>query len=204
MPFIKVDFNGIKPKFKRPDLLQHPSIPKYLAGVNPRRIMGREWWDAHRRVVYERNNYHCFACGISAAEAPIHQWLEAHECYDYMWEEKILRYRETVALCYRCHNFIHSGRLYNVYLDGKVTREELLSVLLHGFKVLHKARLVPSQKAVEVAKVARGAPADYLIYHGIQASDDSVWHAVGLLNMGWVLAFRDKRYNFLGKEIVDE
>jgi len=204
MPFIKVDFNGIKPKFTRPDLLQHPSIPKYLAGVNPRRIMGREWWDAHRRVVYERNNYHCFACGISAAEAPIHQWLEAHECYDYMWEEKILRYRETVALCYRCHNFIHSGRLYNVYLDGKVTTEELLSVLLHGFKVLHKARLVPSQKAVEVAKVARGAPADYLIYHGIQASDDSVWHAVGLLDMGWVLAFQDKRYNFLGKEIVDE
>jgi len=204
MPIIKVNFNGIKPKFTRPELLQHPSIPKYLAGVNPRRIMGREWWDVHRRVVYEENNYHCFACGTSAAEAPIRQRLEAHGCYDYLWKEKVLKYRETVALCYSCHNFIHSGRLYNVCLDGLAKMEVLSGVLLHGFKVLHKAHLQPSQKAVEVAKIIRGPPADYLIHHGMQASADSVWHVVGLLAMGWVLSFQGKRYNFLGKEIVDE
>jgi len=204
MPSIRVNFNGIKPKFTRPELLQHPSIPKYLAGVNPRSIMGREWWDDHRRVVYEENNYHCFACGISAAEAPVHRWLEAHECYTYLWKEKVLKYKETVALCYRCHNFIHSGRLYNVYLNAGVAGEELDMVLLHGFKVLHTAGLEPGQKAVQVAKSYRGASARYLATHNMKAESSTVWYVVKLLDRGWVLSFQGKRYNMLGKEIVDE
>lgn len=201
MPIVQISFNGIKPKFTRPELLQHPNIPKSLSGVNPRTIMGQEWWDALRRKVYNINNYHCFACGIHPSEAKYQQWLEAHECYSYQWKDQILQYKETVALCYPCHGFIHCGRLSNLVLDREVELEELNYILLHGLKVLHKARLKPDQKAHKVARQFQGASWEYVVTHGIKATNSSVIHTVDLLQPGWLLSFEDKLYNGLGMEV---
>ncbi|GAF78744.1 unnamed protein product, partial [marine sediment metagenome] len=168
MPTIDVDFSELKPNFIRPELLQHPNIPKSLAGVNPRTIMGKEWWDILRRATYEVNNYHCFACGVPAADAILNQWLEAHECYEYQWRKKILKYKEVVALCYSCHNFIHSGRLSHLYLDARIGREEARSILLHGLRLLHKAGLPPDRAAIYAAAIIRGEPLDFIGDHKIR------------------------------------
>lgn len=195
---VNVDFSEIKPKFTRPELLQHPNIPRALAGVNPRTIMGPDQWDEHRRQVYGVNNYHCFACGINSTDAPVHQWLEGHECYDYLWDDRVLKYRETVALCHSCHNFVHCGRLYNVYLDGGVSKDILESILLHGFRILHRAGLEPDQKAVRVASYLRGEASEYLQRHEMVASMASVLHVVVLLDVGWRLLYNGVYYDELG------
>lgn len=201
MPIVKVSFNEIKPKFTRPGLLQHPNIPKFLSGINPRTIMGQEWWDKLRREVYELNNYHCFACGIHPSEARYQQWLEAHECYNYRWKEQVLHYKGTVALCYPCHHFIHCGRLSNLVLDRRVELEELNYILLHGLRILHKAGLKPDQKARKVARQFQGEPWEYVVAHKIKASTSSVVHVVDLLQPGWLLSFEDRLYDYTGMEV---
>jgi len=103
------------PLFTRPELLQHPNIPRGLAGVNPRTLIGQEWWDIERRLAYEQNNYCCWACGIHGTQDPFESRLEAHEAYEFNYPAKEARFVETVALCHSCHSFIHSGRLLALY-----------------------------------------------------------------------------------------
>lgn len=100
-----------KPKFTRPELLLHPSIPLILSGVNPRTIYGKEWWDKVRRVVYAENNFCCFACGVFQLDAVYEQTLDAHETYDYDYKKYEARPGEVVALCRACHWFIHWRRV---------------------------------------------------------------------------------------------
>lgn len=124
-----------KPRFTRPELLYHLPIPATLHGVNPRTIEGKEWWDAVRKDAYARNNECCFACGTFQLDvAGPHQWLEAHECYDYDFERYVLTYREVVALCPYCHKFIH-------WLGLRATPKTMREVLAHGLCVMEKAGL---------------------------------------------------------------
>lgn len=92
--------------FMQPARLLHPMIPHSLAGVNPRRIKGKEWWDKTRKAAYAKNNYCCWACGVHKLDTE-EQLLDGHETYEFDFEKQTVRYVETAALCRSCHMFIH-------------------------------------------------------------------------------------------------
>src|SRR3990167_9396936 len=88
------------PNFTNPAILLHPNIPKPMHGVNPRTIMGQEWWDEQRQRAYEENNFCCWACGVHKSQAAYHKWLEAHECYEIDYIAGRMYMRIIVALCH--------------------------------------------------------------------------------------------------------
>jgi hypothetical protein len=122
----------------RPEILLHPNVPKPLHGLNPRSLLGQEWWDRERRKAYAANNYCCWACGVHKSEAKYHQWLEAHECYQYNYTTGTATMIEVVALCHSCHNFIHRGKLSMDLQAGRITEEKYDDILEHGEQVLKR------------------------------------------------------------------
>lgn len=141
MPKIKL-YTNKKPKL-RPEILLHSNIPKPLHGLNPRTLKGKEWWDKQRAKAYKKSNYHCIACGVHKTEAAIHQWLEAHECYEIDYKKGTATFTEIVALCHSCHNFIHSGRLDSLFGQWKITRKVYAAIKKHGKAVIKRAKLKP-------------------------------------------------------------
>ena len=129
---------------KRPELLLHPNVPKPLHGIAPRVIMGKKWWDKKRREAYAKNDYHCFACGVSAPYDVINKRfdneqglkLHAHEVYKIDYENFTVELEEIVALCPNCHDYIHCGRLNSLYDDGKLDEEDCWIIYNHGNSVL--------------------------------------------------------------------
>lgn len=117
-----------KPNFVRPELLLHPSIPKYLSGVNPRTIKGKEWWDKVRKEVYAKNNFCCWACGTYQLEAAYAQVLDAHETYTFDYEKFEAYPGEVVGLCRAAHWFIHFRRVR----QWKIKKE----VVIRGLRLL--------------------------------------------------------------------
>lgn len=128
-----------KPEFVRPELLTHPPIPAALAGLNPRTIMGQAKWDVVRQEVYQENNYCCWACGIHKSRAWRHFWLEAHETYAYNEAARVARLNEIVALCQRCHMFVHANNLIGS-IDW--SRDEVSYIVHSGFLLLDAHGLV--------------------------------------------------------------
>lgn len=126
-----------------PRLLCHPNIPKPLHGVNPRTIMGKNWWDKERQKVYAERGYHCFACGVHKSDAKYHKWLECHEDYDINYKTGEVKLKRLVALCHCCHSFIHSG-LLKVRLDnGDIQKEKYDYITHRGCQLLKKSGLKP-------------------------------------------------------------
>lgn len=134
-----------------PSLLCHPNIPKPLHGIAPRVIYGLQWWDKERKKAYANADFCCQACGVPKKDAIIHQWLEAHETYDYDFPNGRLTFTGLVALCHACHNFIHSGRLEVLKDNGKITIETYVAINNHGMKVLKDANLVNKWKKRHIA-----------------------------------------------------
>lgn len=116
-----------------PGILRQPNIPKPLHGLNPRSIMGQEWWNKERQKAYASMNYHCYACGVHKRQAKLHKWLEAHESYKFHYTAGRLILNKIVPLCPACHKFIHSGRLVIAEKDSVVDL-----VLEHGMAILSK------------------------------------------------------------------
>jgi hypothetical protein len=130
-------------QFKRPELLRHPQIPRAMSGVNPRSILGQAWWDKQRKRAYQKNNYHCWSCGIHCSEARFRSHLEGHETYDIDYMKGTMKMKEVVALCYCCHNFIHIGRLTNLLWEGRIHETDYMFIVHNGYGVLHQAGLLP-------------------------------------------------------------
>jgi len=122
-----------------PELLLHPNIPKPLHGISPRVIKGREWWDKVRKEAYQKKDFICWACGVHKSKALFHQWLEAHETYEYNYEIGQLNFKGICALCHSCHNYIHSGRMMMLVEEGKMSEEKMNIILAHGENVLKLA-----------------------------------------------------------------
>ena len=142
-----------EPKFIRPEILLHPNVPKPLHHVNPRSILGKEWWDIQRQKAYKKNNYCCWACGIHKSEAKYHQWLEAHEHYDINYETGCVKLKEIVALCHSCHNSIHDGRMAMLLRRGEITNEKYINILNHKIDLFIKYEIY--EKSEEITKSAK-------------------------------------------------
>tara|TARA_R110002020_G_scaffold69127_7_gene180177 strand:- start:2541 stop:3173 length:633 start_codon:yes stop_codon:yes gene_type:complete len=131
----------------RPELLQHPNIPKPLHGLAPRVIKGQEWWDKTREDAYASTGYHCLACGVHKTDANYHNWLEAHEDYAFNLRTGEVRIKQIIPLCHSCHNFIHSGRL-----SITAERDKIIDILKHGFKILEDNNLDVSEATYMIAE----------------------------------------------------
>ena len=138
--------------FTRPELLQHPNIPKPLHGQAPRTLLKpKRIWDEWRRWAYAKNNWHCWACGtyrnydiFGLKFDDDNGTLDAHEFYDINYEEKTVELVEVVALCKHCHNYVHSGRYQSKYDKGELDEEDMWIVNTHGDSVLIDAGLTPN------------------------------------------------------------
>lgn len=124
----------------KPEILTHPHIPKPLHGMNPRTILGKEWWDKTRFEAQKRTNYKCSACGVHKSNAKKHQWLEGHEYWNIDYNTGICEVVSIEPLCHYCHNFIHSGRLAMI-IGGDKSKSEVIEILEHGFKILSDNKL---------------------------------------------------------------
>lgn len=134
-----------------PSLLLHPNIPKPLHGVNPRTILGQEWWDVQRRIAYEKFNFRCWGCGAKKGENLYSPYLFGHEAYNINYETGEVVLEEIVALCYSCHNYIHSGRWEMLLNGGLITQKEYKDIRNHGDELLKKFRLSPLPPPVRCA-----------------------------------------------------
>ena len=141
-----------EPKFLRPELLLHPNIPKPLHGMNPRSILGTNWWDKMRQRAYVENNYCCWACGVHKSQANYHQWLEAHENYNINYRRGKVKLTEIVALCHSCHNFIHSGRMSALVRKGEMPYDKMKDIHNYGNTVLREAGI--KNPAPDASKIA--------------------------------------------------
>ena len=124
----------------KPEILTHPNIPKPLHGINPRTILGKEWWDKTRFEAQKKTGYRCAACGVHKSEAKGKKWLECHEFWDINYENGICKVKSIEPLCHYCHNFIHSGRLAMI-INKEKSAEEVISILEHGFLILSSNNL---------------------------------------------------------------
>ncbi len=144
-----------------PRILLHPQLPKPLHGLNPRSLLGQEWWNVTRYEAYAFYDYRCWACDTPRKRARYRKWLECHEWYEFDWENFRLIFQGCVALCHACHNAIHDGRMQNLmyqgrfsqqkYLDIVGRRDELLSSI--GVSLLETARLREQPPGVEDPEV---------------------------------------------------
>jgi len=128
-----------------PKLLLHPNIPGNAAGLNPRSIMGQEWWDSTRRSAEELNNHCCYACGIHKSDTD-EGWLEGHEGYEFDYENRVTKYIRTVSLCRSCHSYIHSGLLINRLSSKEIDPADYVKIILRGVMLLRNAE-PPQQPA---------------------------------------------------------
>jgi len=131
--------------FPDPSILLHPQIPKPLHLLNPRTILGKEWWDKNRQIAYLKYVFCCHACGINKYDAKYYQWLEAHEMYDIDYTTGKVEFVELVALCYSCHNFIHSGRMERLVATGKIDAGIFSDIMSHGHRVLEEAGILDNR-----------------------------------------------------------
>lgn len=143
MPDFELDTSSLERKFTCPSILAHPHIPGDLAGVNPRMLLGDEWWDTVRKAAYAANGHHCWACGGKSKDDPYHPWLEAHECYQFDYKAKIMKFWGVVALCHSCHMFIHSGRMWAMYQAEAISKEKISRIVWSRMEILDENGLKP-------------------------------------------------------------
>ncbi len=177
-----------------PYYLTHPNIPKPLHGMNPRTLLGKEWWDEKRQEAYAKHDYHCWACGIHKRYAAFHQWLEGHESYDINYRTGRVELKEIIALCHICHNFIHSGRMQIMYQKGKMSRNKIILILTNGFSILDQAGLEPFYGTVDFWNYLMGDNRK-AVYPPANAKD-AKWSE-------WHLVIEGKKYYSQFKDIED-
>ena len=178
-----------------------------------RTLLEKSWWDEKRYKAYAksavssaegwdlpRHDYHCWACGIHKLDAKYHQWLEGHECYIINYKDGIMELKEIVALCHSCHNFIHSGRLLQLYIKGDISKAKALDILNHGFDILLANRLKPFVAAIICWCSLRGYNKETIL----DLSKRAMPLPTGFAEWNdWHLIIEGKKYYSLFKNIDD-
>ena len=135
MSKLELDFSNLRHIEGNPNILLAPPIPLPLHTVNPRNIKGEEWWDTVRHKAYEYNEGCCWCCGQHGGR------LEAHEIYELDEETYCMTLKAIVALCYKCHMFIHRGFVHTQVVAGKITTKEQREIIDHGITLLNKGKI---------------------------------------------------------------
>lgn len=175
------------PLFTRPAILLEPQIMKPLHGLNPRSILGKKWWDIERQKAYAKNNYCCWACGTYKTHViDVEPWLDGHELYDINFEKCKYELKEIVALCRKCHSYIHFGRTTILYNEGTITEELYKIIYNYGNNVLSKAGLDTTDAWWYDPDIAQ---------HFLP-EQDGTWNK-------WHLIINDKRYESKFKSFED-
>jgi len=95
-------------------------IPKRLFYANLRKVLTKHQWDSLRNLVYEKDSYRCFTCGISGVK------LEAHENWKYDYKNSIQKLHDVNALCKMCHLNNHLGLAAILVREGKIDQRKLV------------------------------------------------------------------------------
>ena len=174
----------------RPKLLQHPTIPKALQGINPRTIMGPMDWEDVRYETINKQDDKCLACGHK-------EKLECHEVYNINYLTGEVKFVEFVGLCVKCHRFIHSGLLRSLYLTGKITEKFYEETMTYGLITLANAGLEPHVMTLTQWLYYAGNISDGEI--GIHYNNDQVAQLFELRECKikwdeWYLLYKDKKY----------
>jgi len=134
----------------QPIILSGAHVPSVLGGVNPRIILGQDWWEKERQKAYKSTGNRCICCGVHKDHAKLHKWMEAHECWNINNVTGVCEVKKIVPVCHYCNNFIHSGRLELILYKEK-TIFEVVDILNHGFRILASHGLTCNPKTLELA-----------------------------------------------------
>lgn len=117
-------------------ILGGPNLAKPLHSLNPRTIMGGPAWDRLRKRTYYLAGYKCQICGADCSKPGS---LDGHELYDMDYAKGTAKFNRVVAICKRCHDAYHSGRLITMHSRGVpiYSTGYVLTVVEHCFKLIH-------------------------------------------------------------------
>ncbi len=95
-------------------------IPKGSFYANLRKALTRGLWNSLRNLVYKKDSFRCFICGIS--EVP----LEAHEHWKYDYKKSIKKLHAVNALCRMCHLNNPLGLASILVREGKLDQQKIV------------------------------------------------------------------------------
>lgn len=98
--------------------------PMPLHGVNPRNMMGQFYWDDLRIKTYKEYDYKCGICGSNGQEQGFRHRVEAHELWDYDFDNEIQIFRGVIALCPICHKIYHWAQPAMALKSGDLSQKE--------------------------------------------------------------------------------
>ena len=119
------------------EILTQPIVPGNLHYVAPRRIMGKQKWDALKRQKRQSANHHCTVCQRYVPHRD-GDWLYLHERYQYDFEKRIEHYVGCASVCYECHMYIHQGLLQLQSLAGDLSFDKMQAILTRGNQILER------------------------------------------------------------------
>ena len=143
-----LDFN-IRAKHRKhdPRILLDSGPPRALYGVNPRLILGKQWWDTVRAKAYKEFNHSCAACGA------VNKKLDAHELYEINKTTGKVYLKDVVPVCGDCHSFIHQDLHRDLLRKGAIKTSDVVRILAHGVSVLKKAGIRNVRKDPNTSKI---------------------------------------------------
>ena len=179
-----------------PSILVSPTLPPILSGKTPAKLAGKKWWDISRKAAYSKYDDCCHACGINKKHT-YRKRIEGHELYEIEYTTNTVTLVEVVALCRRCHNFVHIGRLMSQYVQGQVGRRYIQTVVNNGIEVLSKAGIQPlARQGLIWLQFEKGYSIDeaqeYIIKQGLEVDKfySESWN-------NWSMIIDGKEYNNL-------
>ena len=131
-----------------PRILLDSGPPRALYKVNPRLIMGKEWWDERRKQAYHEFMNMCAACGTAYVK------LEAHELYKIDKRKGKIYLEDVVPLCIKCHSFVHQDLHRALLAKGEITTDFVREVIKHGRDILKKWKIPYHKKDPNNSKIA--------------------------------------------------